>query len=70
MAFKERKPPGGPAEQLSWNFVATNYTPRDNPQAKKKQPSFNRPTGPGEVARTRELRRRKIHLTLIETWRP
>ena len=70
MAQKRRKPPGGPAGRLSWDFVATNYTPRDNPQAKKKQPSPHRPTGPGEAARTRELRRRKMHLTLIEAWRP
>ena len=26
--------------------------------------------GPGERARTRELRRRKLHLRLIEAWRP
>ena len=29
-----------------------------------------RPTGPGELARARELRKRGLHLRLIEAWRP
>ena len=31
---------------------------------------MNRPTGPGELARARELRKRGLHLRLIEAWRP
>ncbi len=29
-----------------------------------------RPTGPGELARARKLRKRGLHLRLIEAWRP
>ena len=29
-----------------------------------------RPPGPGELARARELRKRGLHLRLIEAWRP
>ena len=29
-----------------------------------------RPIGPGELARARELRKRGLHLRLIEAWRP
>jgi len=36
-------------------------------QAKK---THARPPGSGELARTRELRKRGIHLRLIEAWRP
>ena len=36
----------------------------------RKQACRRRPLGPGEVARARELRKRGIHLRLIEAWRP
>ena len=40
------------------------------PQAKTKQATHARPPGPGELARARELRKRGLHLRLIEAWRP
>ena len=36
----------------------------------RKRASTNRAAGPGEIARARELRRRGLHLRVIEAWRP
>ncbi len=36
----------------------------------RKHASARRASGPGEIARSRELRRRGLHLRLIEAWRP
>ena len=36
----------------------------------RKRAHCPRPLGPGELARTRELRKRGLHLRLVEAWRP
>ncbi len=37
---------------------------------RRKRACGRRALGPGELARSRELRKRGIHLRLIEAWRP
>ncbi len=37
---------------------------------RRKQACGRRALGPGELARARELRKRGVHLRLIEAWRP
>ncbi|MEE9250472.1 MAG: hypothetical protein V3U93_05030 [Alphaproteobacteria bacterium] len=42
---------------------------RTDPKFQAKR-THARPTGPGELARAREMRKRGLHLRLIEAWRP
>ena len=64
---KRRGPPGGsgPSSEIIAAYDSDN--PEHRPPARRRS---RRPIGPGELAAARELRRRGLHLKLIEAWRP
>ena len=62
-----RNPGAGRAAGASEYIAISNSDSSKHTRPRRHRSS--RPPGPGELARARELRRRKLHLKLIEAWR-
>ena len=63
------KPPARD-RRLSKRVLAEGFDAlRVTPKTSRKQAYQRRPLGPGERAAARELRKRGLHLKLVEAWR-
>ena len=69
MAPQKRRPRPGGIGRGPLELIAADHSdfPEHSPPARRRS---RRPIGPGELAVARELRRRGLHLKLIEAWRP
>jgi len=64
---KRSAPPGGSGASSRIIAVDSSDSSKHTRPARRKS---RRPPGIGERTRARELRRRGLHLKLIEAWRP
>ena len=60
-------PPGG-SDAPSFEHCTGKQQRPEHTHPRRRRSS--RPIGPGQLARARELRKRGLHLRLIEAWRP
>ena len=67
---RNRKKPPGLGRPLQSVLPGGFDFPRITPKTARKQATIRRALGPGERAAARELRKRGLHLTLVEVWRP
>ena len=63
---RSARPPAGSDASIDIVLANSNGPQHTRPARRRS----THPPGPGELARARELRRRGLHLKLIETWRP
>ena len=61
------RPVGGGRGPQKIIAVDNSDKPEDRPRRRRRS---TRTPGPAELARARELRRRGLHLKLVEAWRP